>query len=255
MTSRSSPSDPLMAPRDPAEALSLLTVLPTPELTGPWRGPAAAWAWPLAGLAVALLAWLLGAILAALALPPGVVAAAVLAVLALLTGGLHEDGLGDSADGLFGGRSRERRLEIMKDSRVGSFGLLAVLLVTLARWSALVALLEQGHMGGGLIAAAMLARACLPGLMVGLPAARPGGLGASAGVPQLATVLLGLGLALVGALLAAGWAALVAAVMAGLTALPVAALARARIGGHTGDILGASLLLAETVALATLAAG
>ena len=72
----------------------------------------------------------------------------MLALGAMLTGGLHEDGLSDTADGLFGGWTRERRLEIMKDSRVGSYGVLALVLVTLVRWSALTAILAAGSLWG-----------------------------------------------------------------------------------------------------------
>jgi len=89
-----------------------------------------------------------------LGVTPGVTAVLVLALSALLTGGLHEDGLSDTADGLYGGWTKARRLEIMQDSRVGSYGVLALVLVTLARWSALTAVLVFGQDGGGLWAPA-----------------------------------------------------------------------------------------------------
>jgi adenosylcobinamide-GDP ribazoletransferase len=78
-----------------------------------------------------------------LGLAPGPTAALALVAQALATGALHEDGLADSADGLWGGGTRERRLEIMRDSRIGSFGAVALVLVVLLRWSALSALLAQ----------------------------------------------------------------------------------------------------------------
>ena len=91
---------------------------------------------------------------------PGVVAALVLGVEAAATGGLHEDGLADCADGFWGGRDKARRLEIMKDSRVGSYGVLALGIVLLARWAALTALLGAGQWGAIVAAAAMESRIC-----------------------------------------------------------------------------------------------
>ena len=174
---------PLVDPQDLAGALGLLTRLPVAAGT---RGARAAWAWPLAGLAVALIAalasagwcWRSGWCPAS---PPR-----ALAVMALLTGAMHEDGLGDSADGLFGGWTAARRLEIMKDSRIGTYGMLALLLVTLGRWSALTFLIATGHVLGPLIAAAVLSRAALPVAMLALPAARPDGLSRATGTPPRA---------------------------------------------------------------------
>jgi adenosylcobinamide-GDP ribazoletransferase len=181
------------------------------------------------------------------------VAAGVLGLAALMTGGLHEDGLSDTADGLFGGWTKERRLEIMKDSRVGSYGVLALVLVTLARWSALTTVLAAGGLWG-LIAVGALSRAPMGLVMSALPNARGGGLSHATGRPSAAIALAGAGVALVIAVLFAGWVALP---MLALAALAVGLLARSaqrRIGGQTGDILGATQQLAEAAALAVLAA-
>lgn len=242
---------PLVDLSDLGTALGLLTRLPAAEGV---RGPRAAWAWPLAGLIVAALAGLAGWLLLAVGLVPGVAAAAVLALLALMTGAMHEDGLADSADGLFGGWDRARRLEVMRDSRIGTYGMLGLLLVTLGRWAALSFLMATGHILGPLVAAAMLSRAALPVVMIALPAARTDGLSVRAGTPPKPAALLGLALALVVALIWIGWAAIPAAIAAGLAVAAVAAVAQARIGGQTGDILGAAQQLADLAVLAALTA-
>jgi adenosylcobinamide-GDP ribazoletransferase len=232
-------------------AFALLTRLPVPDHRG--TGAASAWAWPMVGAVLgalgAALAW--GAL--ALGVTPGVAAALVLALGAVLTGGLHEDGLSDAADGLFGGWTRERRLEIMKDPRVGSYGVLALVLVTLARWSALTALFAAGAVWG-LVAAGAVSRAPMAAIMAALPNARGAGLSRATGRPGPRGTLIGAALAVACAFLFAGWAALPMVLAAALATAWLARLAQRRIGGQTGDILGAAQQLAEAAALAVLAA-
>lgn len=235
---------------DVTAALGLLTRLPVPETGAP--DPRAAWAWPVAGLLVGLAAVAGGWAAQALGLAPGVTAALMLAIAALLTGGLHEDGLADCADGFWGGRDKMRRLEIMKDSRVGSYGVLALGIVLLARWAALETLVSGGHWGA-ILAAEALSRASMAALMAGLPNARGSGLSASHGAvpPETAGVAAALAAGL--ALVLAGWAAAAMIPAAGLATWAVAGLAREKIGGQTGDVLGASqqIALAAALALAT----
>lgn len=249
--------DPTPRAGDIAAALGLLTRLPLPAATadGRERGAAAAWAWPLAGALVGVLAALAAWLGLALGLTAGLAAAAALMVQVFATGAMHEDGLADSADGLWGGWDRARRLEIMADSRIGSYGVLALGLSLIARWAALSALIATGHVAGPLIAAAALSRAPMVAVMHALPGARDGGLSAAVGRPAQATAWWALAVAAVVAVAGAGIAATLAAgLAAALAALAVAALARARIGGQTGDILGAVQQAAEIAALAALAA-
>ncbi|MCC7321855.1 MAG: adenosylcobinamide-GDP ribazoletransferase [Rubellimicrobium sp.] len=247
---------PLIARADIPAALGLLTRIPVPVdgARAAARGAAAAWAWPVAGLAVAALAALgAGGALAA-GLAPAVAAGVALAVQAAATGAMHEDGLADSIDGLWGGATRDRRLEIMKDSRTGSYGVIALILSFGLRWSALAAILAQPGWGGALLAVAALSRAGMAALASALPPARPGGLGARVGRPAPATTATAIGLAALAAILAAGPGAAGAALaMAGALTL-WALIARARIGGQTGDILGAGQQIAETAGLLLLAA-
>lgn len=246
----------LIAAIDIPAALGLLTRFPV-KVDGARamaRGAASAWAWPLAGLVVAVLAALSGWLALALGLPAGVAAAVVLAVQVAATGAMHEDGLSDSLDGLWGGATRERRLEIMKDSRVGSYGVLALVLSMLLRWSALSALMADAGWAGALIAAAMLSRGGMVALAAALPFARPGGLSASVGRPSAGAISLALALALVATLLLTGWPGLAAAVSVTFALAFWAAIAQARIGGQTGDILGAGQQIAEITALLALVA-
>ena len=236
---------------DILSAFALLTRLPLPDHQA--TGAASAWAWPLVGAAVGALLAAAGGVSLWLGLTPGVTAAGLLILGALLTGGLHEDGLSDTADGLFGGWTRERRLEIMKDSRVGSYGVLALVLVTLARWSALGTLLAFGGLWS-LVAVGALSRVPMAMIMAGLPNARGAGLSHATGRPSPKGALIGAALAMAIAFLFAGFAALVMLAASLVTTALLVRSAKARIGGQTGDILGASQQLAEAACLAVLAA-
>lgn len=239
-------------PSDLLSAFALLSRLPLPNHKG--TGAASAWAWPLVGVALGAAGAAIASGALWLGVTPGVTAALVLALGAMLTGGLHEDGLSDTADGLFGGWTRERRLEIMKDSRVGSYGALALVLFTLARWSALTALLVQGGYWPALIAAGAMSRAPMALMMALLPNARGEGLSHATGRPSPATALLGLALAAALAVVLTGWGAVPMVFAALGVTLWLAFTALRRIGGQTGDILGATQQLAEVACLAVLSA-
>lgn len=213
---------------------------------------------PIVGALVGCVGGAAFALGAALGLPATPCAILALAGTALLTGALHEDGLADTADGLGAGTDRERALAIMRDSRIGTFGTLALLLTVLARLGAVAALGEAGGAAqavAALVAAGAGSRAAMPVVMLLQPGARATGLAAEAGrpgavrawgaVPVAAAVAL---LVLpAGAVLAAG---LAAALVAGTAAT---ALGR-RLGGCTGDTLGAVQQLAEVAFLLTLQA-
>ena len=241
--------------RDVLVALVLLTRLPMPRLPDQAFAFAAraVWAYPLAGLLLGGLSTLAGLAGLAAGLPAPFAAGIVLAVGILLSGAMHEDGLADVADGFWGGQTPERRLEIMKDSRIGAFGTLALLLSCGLRWSGYAALLATSA-PWAIVAGAALSRAVMPVLMVWLPHARPSGLSHSVGRPGGWPVLAGLVLASGVGVLLAGGAGLGAAAAALLVALAFGSFARARIGGQTGDVLGAAQQLAEIACLAVLVA-
>jgi len=210
----------------------------------------AAWAFPLVGAgigAVAAFVLLIAQLLGLAAWPAALLA--VLGALAL-TGALHEDGLADTVDGLAGGRDRETKLAIMRDSRLGSFGGLALVLSVALRAASLAQLGQAFYAGLALIAAHALSRALLPAAMRALPTARADGLAAAAGRPGSGAAIIALLIGAATALAALG--PLRGALALGLAAAAVAAaavLARRQIGGYTGDVLGAFQQVAEIVIL------
>lgn len=229
-------------------AVMLLTRLPAGRLAAFPPLSATVWAFPLVGLIPGGVG---GAVLAlglTLGWPPALAATLALAVAALITGALHEDGLADCADAL-GGRDRAARLAILKDSRIGSFGALALILSVALRVQGYGALGQAGPLAFVLLAVA--SRAPMAALLAVLPAARADGLGAGAARPGAARVTVALALGTLAAL-AAGGPALVLAML--LAALAVALAARRALGGQTGDVLGASQQIAEIAALLTLLA-
>ncbi len=187
---------------------------------------------------------------------------AVLAVAAstLLTGALHEDGLADTADGFGGGRSREARLAIMKDSRLGTYGALA-LAFSVALRIAVLASMTPSYAWAALIAAHAGARGLATWAMTALPyAGDPGATRISYSEATLdrsgaLTALLITLAALLPALIKAPSALFAGLILAALSALAVVALARRLIGGYTGDVLGAVEQAAEVAFLLGLAAG
>lgn len=218
---------------------------------------------PVAALLIALPATAVLTLAATLRLDPLLAAALAVAAMVIATGAFHEDGLGDSADGLFGGHTAERRLEIMKDSRIGVFAGCAIGLSLLLRTAALAAILKAGGLDaalGAILFAAMLSRAEGVRVLAMLPTARASGASAAVGRPGVAvalaalalTALLALPLWMVSGLpaLAFAWAVIASlAVVSGL-----AGLSRRLIGGQTGDIAGAAQQLSEIAALVAIAA-
>ncbi len=246
---------PLIRAGDIRAALGLLTRLPLRlsevDLA---RGAAAAWAYPLAGLVVGLIAGLVALAAGWLGLPPAITAGLVLASMVIITGALHEDGLADSADGLWGGWDPIRRLEIMKDSHIGSYGVIALVLSLGLRWVALSGLgtLGQVDLIYALLVAATLSRAPMVVVMYALPHARRGGLSARVGRPHRASAALAVAVACaVGVVfLGLGLAGLI--VMLTLTTFAIILIAKAKINGQTGDILGATQQISEVAILCAL---
>lgn len=215
----------------------------------------AAWAFPLVGLVIGAIGGIAYWIAVAFALPTLAAALIAVAATALVTGGLHEDGLADMIDGCGGGTTRDDKLAIMRDSRTGAYGVLALIFSVGLRVAALANIGTRWHVIGALVAAHALGRGVLPAALRGLPPARNDGLGATAGRPAQGAVLLALGIASVLALLGTGIpVGLSAAIAACVIAIAIAKLAQRQIGGQTGDVLGAIEQGAETAALLAVAA-
>jgi adenosylcobinamide-GDP ribazoletransferase len=238
-------------------ALAFLTRIPVPHDEAPATPLAqAARGFPVAGLVVGIGGAVMFALGEVFTLPSLVASLLAIAVMVLLTGGLHEDGLADTADGLGGGRDRDHALAIMRDSRIGSFGVIALVIGTGLRAAAINALGYPDAAGVAIIAAACASRAVLPVMMLYLPSARPDGLAQAAGTPERRAVIEGGILAALVVFLCLGFVATL--ILAGLFALSVILFMRYlhhRLGGQTGDTLGAAqqgceilvLLVATTV--------
>ncbi len=238
-------------PGDPGAALMLLTRLPVPQGLAADRGARSAWAWPFAGVVVAFLAWAAGAAVSAAGLPSALAAGAALGAAIAVTGALHEDGLADCADGFWGGFTPERRLEILRDSRVGSYGVIALVISLGIRWAALATLFASGGALVGLLAAGVLSRAAMAGVMSALPFARRDGLAVHTGRPARITAAASAMTALAIGTLAVGPVVVPAAVAALVAAAGTAAIARTKIGGQTGDVLGTAQQASEIAVLLT----
>jgi adenosylcobinamide-GDP ribazoletransferase len=234
-----------------AAAMAFFTRLPVDQRArSDWRLADSAWAFPLVGAgigAVAAVTFLLAQLLGLGSWPAGLLA--VLASVAI-TGALHEDGLADTVDGLLGGDDREAKLAIMRDSRQGSFGVLAIVMSVLLRAAALATIGDVIHGGLALIAAHAASRAALPAVMWALPPARADGLGATAGTPATGGVAAAAAIGAVVALTALGpLRGLTALCLAGLVIFAVARFVRRQLGGQTGDVLGAIEQIGEIVML------
>ena len=244
--------------------LRFLSRLPVPwtarerELAAGGLAAAAAMA-PVAGLILALPQVAVLAAASALSLPADVCVVLTLTTSVLLTGALHEDALADCADGFGGGADRQRKLAIMRDSRIGAYGATAIVLSLLLRASALAAALAAGRAGTALCVAAMLSRAaCLVPLAL-LSPARVDGAGAASSV-RPDRMLAAWGVAVI---LTIAWAVAAhgglgygvgSSLGAALASLAVTALAWRQIGGQTGDVAGATQQVAEIVVLLAYAA-
>jgi adenosylcobinamide-GDP ribazoletransferase len=201
---------------------------------------------PLVGIAVGLVAWAVFA-LARLGLPPHLASLLSLAATLLLTGALHEDGLADCCDGLLGGRTRQDALRIMKDSRLGAFGVLG-LLVVLGTKLELAALAPAALAPVALVAGHAAGRffAVLPPLF--LPYARPDGMAAGVAAPAWADVAIAACFGLV-PLLLLGPRAVPALMLSGAVSMAFGLYVQRRLGGYTGDTLGAMQVLTEVAVL------
>jgi adenosylcobinamide-GDP ribazoletransferase len=241
---------------DVSLAVGLLTRLPIPQPadTGPDRLARAQRAFPLVGVLIGLIVGIANRCLLAMDIPALAAAALALGASAALTGAMHEDGLADVGDGFGGGRDRATKLSIMRDSRLGTYGMMVLLVGFSARMSAL-AILPATTIIPALVVAHALARAAIPVLAANMPFARDDGLGKSAGRPGRADVITAVMIALVIALLCLpAKTAVLAVVVTAAGATAIAVLAWRQIGGVTGDVYGATEQVAETAVLLVLAA-
>lgn len=239
-----------------AEALRFLSIIPIPGKPPVETSRVLAcypWAGLIIGIITAVAAWAGSWIL-------GAAGTAVLAVTIRIavTGGLHMDGLADLADGFGGGRDREKRLAIMADSRLGSFGALALLVMFALQVTLIAELLSTRAPGQPispvilypLVLAPSISRGMIPMMIRLFPSARPGGMGdrnrASASTPAVLTSMLS---ALIIAFLFYGITGLITAAVTALCMLIIAAGVSRKLGGLTGDVYGTLIESGDLIVL------
>lgn len=241
--------------RDLMVAFMFLTRLPI-RTSVPWQQDdlaASVLMFPVVGAAVGLIGALAYALASSLGLPPYLAATITLTALVLITGALHEDGIADVADGFGGGNTKADKLTIMRDSRLGSYGALALVLALIARLGCLTALASPWTVAAALVAASTISRAAMPIAMVAMAQAREDGLAAKAGRPHSGRIAAAVVIALLIASLCLPWEQMVTAFgTATLVGGLLLILANRQIGGITGDVLGALQQVTEIAWLLTM---
>jgi len=235
---------------DLLRGFALLTRVPFLPKTG-WGEPGhATRGFPLVGAFVGICGAAVYAAAMALGVPTLPGATLAVAATILITGAFHEDGLADGADGLGGSRDRQQKLAIMRDSRIGTYGVLALIISVALRIGLIAAFPGPWLAAAALIATHSLSRGALPAVMFALPPARTDGLAVSAGAPTSMDVLTAIGIAAVFCLVLLGPVVGIVLLIAALaTTYGVVNVARRQIGGYTGDILGLTEQLLEIVLL------
>ena len=232
-------------------AFMLLTRLPAGTLTSQLPELAhARWAFPIVGCIVGGIIAVSYIILSLLLLPS--FAAAILAITAGLfsTGAIHEDGLADCADGFGGGQNREKKLAIMRDSAIGSYGTLSLIIIMGLRISLLSMLPAKLEIVTPIIICAVISRYAMVGYLCLLPAARQDGLGNQASGNQTSgdniSALLLAGLIALPAFVIGAFGLIYVIIAIVSVALIWGVIAKYKLGGQTGDVCGAGQIICET---------
>ncbi len=217
---------------------------------------AAAGAWPLTGFVIATGPAILLALALAAGMPALVAVCLALGTGAVLTGGLHEDGFADTADGFGGGQNRDAKLAIMADSHIGTFGTLALIFSTLLRVASLAALCVAPLLAViALLCIAVLSRTLAAWHWSTLSPAKSDGLAATIGQPDAGAMRLAIvsgGIAFLILAVAFGGAGFFAGILAFLCIVAFNRLCQHQISGHTGDTIGAAQLIGEIALFAGL---
>jgi adenosylcobinamide-GDP ribazoletransferase len=242
---------------DTITALTLLTRLPVAGFnrSGAPDIARSVWAFPVVGLIVGFLGGIAYALACWIGMAPLLAASWTLVAMLLITGAFHEDGLADTADGFGGGQTRERKLEIMRDSRIGTYGAAALVLSLIVRVTALASFGHARHAVAALIVAGLVGRGAIVLVLLLLRPARSDGMAAALDVVPESSFMLGLALTVIAPFffLSAGCAFLAVALGFGL-AFAMSRLAYVQIGGHSGDMLGAVEIVVECAVISLIAA-
>ena len=213
------------------------------------RGPNHLWAFPIVGTLIGFICCCLGYIGLLLQLNNLAVGFLIVMGAVITTGAMHYDGLADTLDGLWGGWSADQRLDIMKDSHIGVYGVIGLVLSAGLQAALYGQIIQQSIWP--IIGIMTISRAVMVPVMGFLENSRSSGLSSQVGKPKLQTIILAMTLGITIALLTDAWAAIGGAILATWT---IGKIAKNKIGGQTGDILGATQQLSEVSALICVAA-
>ncbi len=236
-------------------AIIFLTRVPVPAGSAAKTKPLATAmrTFPVAGAMIGLVGGLTFLLASFLGAPGPLCGFIAMFALVILTGCLHEDGFADIADGFGGGYERQRKMDIMRDSRVGTYGGAALVLSLLIRGTA-AGSLEPLDALAAMVAAAALGRGLIPISMTLNLSARSDGVGASSGYPTEGSMWTSILLALLIALVALGPAhGLLCFAVGAIGVCLLAIIAKRQIGGYTGDVLGAGAQLVDILVMITVA--
>jgi adenosylcobinamide-GDP ribazoletransferase len=230
-------------------AISFLTRLPIVkrDFTG-LKLASSSWAFPLVGAIVGAWAWAVYVCALSIGISPIISAWLAIFFQIILTGGLHEDGLADTADGLASSRSKEQKLAIMRDSRIGSYGVVALLIAISLRANAISVF--PAHSLWFFVAAEVTSRALMVLVMRGSASARAEGLSASAGRPTGKQTIFSLFIGVFSLFIATSFLnAIFCIIIIAIIFFVIREISRKNFGGITGDVLGASQQISEATLL------
>jgi adenosylcobinamide-GDP ribazoletransferase len=237
-----------------AAAFALLTRLPVhrfalPRLTAPAE---AVWAYPVVGALIGAIGSAVYWLAHSLSCPSALAAICALLAMVLATGAMHEDGLADFADGL-AGETKERSLSIMRDHQIGTYGVIALVLSLAMRAAAITLIAEPHAVMAALVGAGAASRLSAVLIMTALPPARRDGLSASVGSPTAGLAGITLCLTFMIAWLVLPFVVSLLLILSAIvSAMVLGRMALTRLGGQTGDVLGASSQVCECLALIVL---
>lgn len=231
-----------------------LTRIPAPSWpkASSYKISECSWGFPIAGVLIALAGGIAFSVCTWLGLPSFVSGLVAIATMTLTTGALHEDGLADFVDGVFGGDTPNKRMEIMSDSRIGVFGTISIIFSFACRASLITAIEKPLLVLGALTAAAAISRAIMPVIMAFSEPAKATGIAFEGGKPGLNDWCGGLALAVLIVILSAPAAWLMCLIASVLGAFIMFWISEKKIQGYTGDSLGASQQMSELLALAAI---
>ena len=207
------------------------------------------WAYPIVGIILAIPISILGYILSILGFDSGVISAVLIITLIFLTGAMHEDGLADTADGFWGGWTKDTRLEIMKDSRIGTYGVIALVFSILIRWYCLKITIDQNLLFIAVVVSAILSRSLMSCYMWITPNAKDKGLSFNTGRPDDISAIVAFTLGASVTLLLVGFKGIFLLLLGSIIVWLSRILSLHKIDGQTGDTIGAVQQICEVIIL------